>query len=108
MDDTRVTRVFFAVWLARVLATSPDPSLRDPERALRLARAASESHASDPFVLDTLAAAYAALGRFEEASSTAQEALAQAEERGNAQLAAEIQARIELYALGRPYVEPRP
>ena len=63
---------------------------------------------SDPFVLDTLAAAYAALGRFEEASSTAQEALAQAEERGNAQLAAEIQARIELYALGRPYVEPRP
>jgi tetratricopeptide (TPR) repeat protein len=94
--------------MARVLATSADAAFRDPARAVRLAEAAAGLVGSDPFVLDTLAAAYAASGRFDEATRTAQEALSRVQERGNARLEAEIQARIELYAGGRPYVEPRP
>ena len=61
--------------LAWLLATSRDASLRDPERALELALrartlAAKPDAASDrehAAVLDTLAAAQAAAGRFSEA-----------------------------------------
>lgn len=60
--------------LAWLLATSEDPALRDPPRALELALAAA---ALEPaaFILDTLAEAYFANGRLEEAVAASEAAL---------------------------------
>lgn len=92
--------------LAWLLATLPDESLRDPPTALRLARiAVADSGDDDPAVLDTLAAAEAAMGRSREAAQTARRALDLAEARGDAALAGEIRRRLSLYRGGRPYRE---
>src|SRR5206468_2705273 len=62
--------------LAWLLATSPDPAVRDGERALRLAARAVELTASrNPQVLDTQAAAQAASGRFAAAVATERDAI---------------------------------
>jgi len=54
--------------LALLLATCPQESLRDPDRAVALAERACESGKEpSPEALSVLAAAYAATGRFEEA-----------------------------------------
>jgi tetratricopeptide (TPR) repeat protein len=93
--------------LAWVLATHPDASLRSPEEAIRMVRAAvSRSAAPDPALLDTLAAGYAAAGRFGEAVDTASRALQLCLARGDADLAGRIRARLALYLIGRPYREP--
>ncbi len=68
--------------LAYVLATAPDPALRDGGRAVRLAEAAvAESEGRHPDYLDTLAAAYAEIGDFERAVAEERRALAQLEDR---------------------------
>ena len=54
----------------------------------------------DAASLDTLAVAYAAAGRPEDALRTAREALAVAEEKGDEALAFEIRKRIERYEAG--------
>ena len=56
-----------------------------------------------PAYLDTLAVAYAAVGRFMEAVAVAQRAIELARSSGQAQLAKEIDARLALYQAGRPY-----
>ncbi|MHC4775372.1 MAG: tetratricopeptide repeat protein, partial [Planctomycetota bacterium] len=53
-----------------------------------------------------LANALAATGRTEEAAAAARKALAQAEAAGNAELAEEIRARLELYRRETPYRAP--
>jgi len=63
-------RVEAANNLAFLLATAPDPALRAPGEALELAQRAARWQAFDPAVLDTLAAAYAAAGRYREAADT--------------------------------------
>jgi len=90
--------------LAWILATSPDPALRDPEQAVRLLEAVRREEEPLPELLDTLAAAYAAAGRFDDAVRTADQALALAKRQSK--LAADIRARRALYRSGRPYVEP--
>ncbi len=93
--------------LAWLLATLPDDALRNPEVALRLARrAARQTDQRDPAVLDTLAAAHAALGRFDDAVGTAERALAAAEADGDAALAEAVRARLALYRAAKPYREP--
>jgi tetratricopeptide (TPR) repeat protein len=87
--------------LAWILATAEDASLRDPRAAVELGeRAARASGGSAPGVLDALAAAYAAAGRFELASDTAASALARARENGDADLAARIGKRLSAYRSG--------
>jgi spermidine synthase len=62
--------------MAWILATHPDPALLDPTEAIRLAQAADEiSPQHDPVVLQTLAAAYAADGQFDQAITVAQSAV---------------------------------
>jgi tetratricopeptide (TPR) repeat protein len=67
-----------ALWgAAWILATGPDTALRRPEEALELAlRALAGSARLTPPNLETLAAAYAANGRFDEATERAREAAA--------------------------------
>jgi len=61
--------------LAWLLATAPDPNLRDGPRAIVLAeRACDLTTYSNPLLIGTLAAAYAEAGRFEEAVRTAKRA----------------------------------
>ncbi len=60
--------------LAWLLLTAREPSLRDPVRALELARTAAETRPL-PHILDTLATAYWANGYTEEALQTEREAL---------------------------------
>jgi tetratricopeptide (TPR) repeat protein len=92
--------------LAWLLATARDPALRDPALAVSLAeRAAALSPAPDPSVADTLAAALAAAGRYDEAVRVAEQALAQVEAAGPPELAAGVRARVALYRAGRPYQE---
>jgi tetratricopeptide (TPR) repeat protein len=93
--------------LAWLLATEPDPALRNPAEAVRLAEGALEaSPRPDPALLDTLAAAYAAAGRFEEALARAEEASMLAA-RDAPELARAIAQRVEGYRAGRAWVEAR-
>ncbi len=63
--------------LAWVLATSSDPSIRDGAKAVELARQAiSLSGGKDPLFFRTLAAAYAESGRFSDAVTVLQHAVA--------------------------------
>ena len=92
--------------LAWLQSTHPDASVRNGNEAVRLAeRAAERSGRQDPNMLDTLAAAYAEAGRFEEAKSTAKQALMLANGQHNAALADVLHARIALYESGQPYRE---
>jgi tetratricopeptide (TPR) repeat protein len=94
--------------LAWLLATLPDAAHRNPYLAVRLGeRAAALTGRADPAVLDTLAAAYAAANRFEDAEHTATVALARAEDLGDTELAARLRERIAQYGEGRPYLETR-
>jgi tetratricopeptide (TPR) repeat protein len=104
---SRVVDAFPDAWnaandLAWMLATSPEPTLRDPERAIRLAERSSAQSPGDAGALDTLAAAYAAADRFAQAVATARRALEQSAPDSEAA----FRARLSLYLKGLPYVEP--
>ena len=88
--------------LAWLLATAPEPGLRNPTRAVALAEDLA-TRAPSAQVLDTLAAAYAAAGRYAAAVTSAERALAApGAEPG---LAAGIAARLEGYRHGRAFVD---
>ena len=90
--------------LAWILATHTDGRIRDGTEAIHWVEkiAASTAH-NVPSVLDTLAAAYASAGRYDEAVATAEKAIQLYLQRGEDHLAAEIQARLAVYQQGRPY-----
>ena len=84
--------------LAWLLATSAAGDPAAAEEAVQLAeQAVAELGDGDAAALDTLAAAYAAAGRREEAARTAGRALARAEAGGDSELAAQIRERLSLY-----------
>jgi tetratricopeptide (TPR) repeat protein len=88
--------------LAWMLATAPVATLRDPDQAIQLAeRAASLTGHRDAGVLDVLAAAQAAGGRFDRAVTSCDEALALNPEEP---LAGAIRLRRGLYGQRRAYV----
>src|SRR5208282_4190782 len=63
-------------YMAWVLATCPEPTLRNGVKAVELAQAANQlSGGGDAEITSTLAAAYAEAGRFPEAVATARQAL---------------------------------
>lgn len=96
--------VQLAMTAARVFATHPEASARNPERAVALAEAACRvTHSTDAHVLDTLAAAYAAAGRFPEAIARAQAAHRIAVAARRSELAARIEGRLRLYRQGEPF-----
>jgi len=91
------------VSLAWLLATWPEPSVRDGEKAIALAEQANQlSENKNPMILRTLAAAYAEAGRFPEAVSTAQQALTAAGTQPNTAFINVLQKEIELYQTNSP------
>ena len=93
--------------LARVLAVLPATEGGDPVRAVTIAQRVCELSGNRVAAhVDTLAIAYAAAGRFDEAVATAQKAIELARAGGQAELVKEIEARLELYRNGHPYHPP--
>ena len=94
-------------YLAWVLATSPDASLRDGAKAVELAKKVLE-HAgnADVVVLRTLAAGYAESGRFSEAIETAQQGLLLAIAQDNSALIWDLQLNITNYQRNLPLRDP--
>jgi len=91
--------------LAWLRATAADAAERDGAEAVRLAEhACTLTGYREPDKLDTLAAAYAEVGRFEEAVATARRALAAADPASD--LPDDIRGRIALYQARRPYRSP--
>ena len=92
--------------VAWILAAHPDPAQRRPAAAISAAaRAVELSGASDPSALDTLATAYAAGGRSDDALSTGKQALALAETDGADPLAEGIRAHLRSFAAGQMVVD---
>jgi tetratricopeptide (TPR) repeat protein len=88
--------------VAWLLATSVDDAVRDGSRAVSLAEHAVElTRREDAVALDTLAAAYAEVGRFGEAAGAVRAAMALASAQGNAALLPDLQGRLTLYEAGR-------
>ncbi len=93
--------------LAWLLATAPDPALREPAVAVRLASALARE-LPDPNPLEPLAAAYAAAGRLDEAVRSAEQALALARAEGEEALAAELKKRLVRFRRGEIWIDPSP
>lgn len=94
--------------LAWCLATSPDADLRDGAEAVRLAESvcrATENKVAE--LLDTLAAAYAEAGRFDDAVRTAQRAIKLAEEGRQEVDLTGFRNRLSLYESKKPFREGR-
>jgi len=93
--------VALARTLAQILASAPDPALRDGERALELARRAM---AAEPTAVnsETLAMALAQTGRFEEAADIQEELVRRESTGGNVGQTARLRANLERYRSGRP------
>jgi len=93
--------------LAWLLATSADDELRDGPEAVELAELANRlTDGQYSSVLDTLAAAYAEVGRFDEAVVAAKRALELARRADDDDVAAMIESRLDLYQRRQPYHEP--
>jgi hypothetical protein len=97
--------------LAWILATNGNPQVRNPAEAVELAERAYKITPYDrrPETLDTLAAAYAAAGRFDEAVRVAEKAMeltasSNVNRRVDA-LRSGIRSRIDLYRQRKPYYE---
>ena len=89
--------------LAWLLATIPDDSLRNGARAIELATQACQlTEEKNGSLLDTLAAAYAEAGKFDEAAKWQQKAVDLLSDHPDK---VEVQARLELYRQGKPYRE---
>lgn len=97
---------------AWILATHPDAAVRSPEEAIRhaeraatLIREADAAPLAEANILDTLAAAYAAGNRFEEARATIDRAIELARQANGASMVRALRQRRALYEQNRPYVE---
>jgi Flp pilus assembly protein TadD len=88
--------------LAWILSTSKNETIRNADEAVLLAERACElvDYKKAP-MLDTLAAAYAAAGRFPEAVTTGQKALELALLSGQKEVAENIRSNLELYKANR-------
>ncbi len=93
--------------LAWLLATIAPTEGGDPLRAVSLAEEACQlTENRVPTYLDTLAVAYAAAGRFNDATATAGKAVEVARAAGQQQEVSQLETRLQLYRSGHPYHLP--
>ena len=101
--ELQPTNVSFLNNLAWVLATCPNPEVRNGARAVELAQKAERlGGAENSAIVGTLAAAYAEAGRFGEAVRTAERALNLATAQTNTAQIGLLRTNIALYAAGLP------
>ncbi|MBW8002787.1 MAG: sulfatase-like hydrolase/transferase [Planctomycetes bacterium] len=87
--------------LAWILSTTDNKEIRNPPEAVKFAKKACELvNYKSPELLDTLAAAYAADGKFDKAINTAEKAINLANENEKGELADMISERLILYKKG--------
>ncbi len=92
--------------LARVLASDENPQLRNGPEALALAqRADALTGGQQPFVLDTLAMAFAETGHFNEAQRAVRRAIELSTAAGVKDNVSGMEQRLKLYQSGLPYRE---
>lgn len=92
--------------LAWMLATSPNAELRNPKRAVELSEDLVERTSRRmPNYIDTLACAYAAAGRFDDAVKSEKEAMEVAQKNEMTDLAAESEGRIKLFEQKQAFYE---
>ncbi|MFN0127873.1 MAG: tetratricopeptide repeat protein, partial [Verrucomicrobiales bacterium] len=90
--------------LAWLLATCPDASVRDGQRAVTLASEITGAPGTaNPPTLDTLAAAQAETGDFAAAVATLQSAIPEARASGMTKVAEDLQRKLALYKQRRPF-----
>ena len=90
--------------MARAWLEATRPGLIEPGAAVEAAeRARALTGGTDPVVLETLAAAYAVAGRFDEAVAVAERALALLSARGLDRRAPRVRAALDGYRRGVPY-----
>lgn len=100
-DDDRLLSA--TAW---VLATAAEAEIRNGTEAVRLAElAVQRAGRGNLSALDSLAAAYAEAGQYDQAAATAREGLQKAQAAGQRERAAQFEARLRLYETGRPYRE---
>jgi spermidine synthase len=93
-------------WMLAVFKAAP---FHDPHEAVRLAeRACALSSRRDAAMLDTLAVAYAAAGRIQEALEISNEALQLAERAGRKETLSAIQSHLQWFSEGQAYFETPP
>lgn len=91
--------------LAWTLASCPDAAVRNGDLAVKYAlRAYGENPRPRPYVIDTLAAAYAEAGNYAEAVRRQQEAISKLSASDNR---ADYESRLRVYQSGQPYHESR-
>jgi len=99
-------RIFALKLEADLLATCPDSSIRNGAEAVKLAERAKEvSGGKDAGILDTLSAAYAENGKFDQATEIEHQALALATQEADNALVARLKAHLARYAANEPLRE---
>ncbi len=90
--------------LAWLLATSTEASLRNGSRAVELAqRANALVEGKDPMILRTLAAAFAEVGRFDDAASSTRKAIELARAAGREDMVEQLNVELKRYEAGLPF-----
>ncbi|HWV98108.1 MAG TPA: tetratricopeptide repeat protein [Candidatus Acidoferrum sp.] len=94
--------------LAWILATNPDPTLRNGPESVRWAEHGCElTHYKETVFVGTLAAAYAEAGRFQEAVAAAERAIELAHLAGQRDLERKNLQLLDLYRAGKAYHEEK-
>ena len=102
IDPSDTTSMNDLAWL---LATAPEPRVRNPHRAVALAKkCCGMSHWTNAYSIDTLAAAYAAAGDFGQAVRYQQLAMQALNKSERADQLAAMQDRLKLYSNRQPYL----
>jgi len=92
---------------AFIMATCPFPALRNGAEAVKLAERANKKTGENHLdVLDTLAAAYAEAGRFDDAVATARKTIDLAAAQDSPEMVRLMQTRLALYEAHQPLREP--
>jgi Tfp pilus assembly protein PilF len=91
-------------YLAWILATCPEASLRNGAEAVKLAQQANQlSGGNNPAILATLAAAQAEVGHFSDGLATAQKASVLATAQTNTAVVNALRNQIKFYQAGSPF-----
>jgi cytochrome c-type biogenesis protein CcmH/NrfG len=96
--------------LASILSSAPDASVRNGPEAVALLEEAMErgglsASSGDPSLLDQLAMAYAAAGRFDEAVATERRAIDLAKRTTSQHVLQDFQRRLALYSARTAYIQ---